>query len=316
MFIFRSPWARILIALYFSATFILALLTRDEPPPASFAAFLLSPIAPGLLLAAFHAAAYLVILSMERPRGFLIAFASGGAFILASIVASALAVYPDLLRSTFHAAGALILIFVFKRDRLPFIDNRKDLARVVLYFLAFLEAGVLIWVILHAYHGIILGAPATKQWIVFNLYTAGYLFLGLVAILYTRRLMRTRVLVTGDRFLVDENDCTPLFGRSDLLVMRLFARSRERRVTCADILREAGSVPSAASRCGRCVSGRHKATLCADYRRIYNQVLKTKKILESLRIGTILQPGNKMNVTREGWWLELFQHVDLRSRDG
>jgi hypothetical protein len=256
---------------------------------------------------------YLVILLVETPRWFPVTIAIGSTIILTVILLLGFTVNRNYLRCAFHAIAALILVFMFKRHRLPFVGNTRESNRISFVFLIVLEVSGLFWVILHGYHGIILSTNSTQKWIGFNIYTIGYLLIGLMAILHAHSLMLKRVWVSRSRFFVDDRDYTPLMGSGDLGILYQFVVSTGHKVTCGDIVQkiETGSTHRIPD-CPACRENHNKATLCPDYRRIYNQILKIKKILETLGIGTILQPPNKMNVTREGWRLELFHHVSIQ----
>ncbi len=278
---------------------------------------ILAPLPLGLLLATLHFAVYLAILG--AGRGTFVKTYTAGAFVLAlSTLLLALLVYEDLLRSMFHVIGACMLILAFRYEYFRIPGNRRENAKTLMYILVCVEVCISVWVLVHAVYGLLLLAESARKWVLLNAYTAGYLFFGVLAIKSSRDLMNRRVVLNRESLTIDEVDYTPLLGSTDLRVLALFARFPGKAITCAAILADSAEKPAdreALTRaCADCFAEHHKATLCADYKRIYNQILKIKKILETLRVGTIVQPQNKMDIITEGWTLEVFQSVTIQDR--
>jgi hypothetical protein len=309
MYILSHAWARLGISLYFAASVLLSsFAVAGYPvhlPPAAP-----DPVLIGCLLTVLHFILYALAFGVNERRTLLAVYTFAAAVTTATIVGAAVLVNVNYLRSFFHALGALYLIFLYKKERFSPTMWTKERAKVLYYFTMIIESAAAVWVLVFGYHGIILASSGAANWMIFNLYTLVFLLIALNALLYTRSSLLLQVRVSSRQILVDGKDYTPLLGKNDILIMRLFIRDPERKTTCAAIVRELSGAARARG-CAACRIEKHKATLCRDYRSLYNQILKIKKFLETMGIGTILPPRNKMNVMREGWVLRLFEGVRL-----
>jgi hypothetical protein len=312
MYVINHAWVQLCVALYFAATVLLSSFAVYGSPD-FVPALAPDPVLIGCLLAGFHFILYALAFSVKKRRFFFTVYVFAAILVMASIISMAILINIDYLRSAFHALGALYLIFLYKKERFSATAWTKERVKVLYYFTMIMGLAAAAWVFVFGYHGIILAAPGTANWMVFNLYTLGILLIALNALLYTRSSMLLQVRVSFRGIVIDGKDYAPLLGKNDILIIRLFIRDPERRTTCAAILRELGG-PVRARACVSCRSEKHKATLCRNYRSLYNQILKIKKFLETMEIGTILPPRNKMNVTRDGWVLRLFEGVRLTSQ--
>ncbi len=316
MYLLRYAWTRVCIALYCSISVLLASIeisgTQATGTPGSFRPFLVA-----MILLPLHFAIYAVLLSARKEAFFRRAFLPASGIAVAGILAAGLVVDPDFLRTVFHTLAALYIIFLYRKDLFPWSRGARANTRFLFWFSLLMAAAGFLWVIVYGFYGLVLRTSGAESWMIFNLYTIGILIIGLNAIMHTRQALFTRVLVTPVSLEVDGRDCTMLLGRKDLLLLRIFIQEPGRRATCARIVSGLDSGDEVAgkqtgARCHMCIVEKHKATLCPSYRRVYNQILKVKKILETMDIGTIVPPKNKMNVTADGWVLRIFENVQLR----
>ncbi|HOT59877.1 MAG TPA: hypothetical protein PK074_02455 [Spirochaetales bacterium] len=309
---FKNVLSRLALSLYFSMAGLLVFLTMESKSLSS--SFTHQQLLLGLVLAGLHFADYFVVLSAGRDK--FVKIYTAGAFVAAlSTFILAFFVYQEPLLTMFHVIGVFMLILTFRYEFFRIPGRLRDNAKTLMYILIFVEVCVSIWVRLHAIFRILITPESAAKWILLNAYTAGYLFIGLFAIRSSQELMNRRVVLNKYQLVVDETDYTQLFGSSDLLVLTFFAKEPGRPVTCAEMFAGFAENPieqmARQSSCAECVAEHHKATLCVNYRRIYNQVLKIKKILETLGIGTIVQPQNKMAIISDGWALKVFQSVTI-----
>ena len=315
MYLLRYLWARACIALYFSISVLLASIEISGTRPAG-ASGQFSPFWVALILMPLHLAIYAVLLNVRKELFFRRAFLPASGLAVAGILAAGIFVDSDFLRTTFHVLASLYVIFLYRKDLFPWSRGPRSNTRFLFWFSLLMAFAGFAWVLVYGFYGLVLRTSGAVYWMLFNLYTIGILIVGLNAIMYTRQALFTQVRVTASSLEVDGRDCTMLLGRKDLLLLRIFIQEPGRHATCARIIEglasgEDGAEESARAQCYECIMEKHKATLCPSYRRVYNQILKVKKILETMDIGTIVPPKNKMNVTVDGWVLRIFENVHL-----
>lgn len=316
MSILRNSWMRFGVAFYFSATILLSSLaifsTTDEVSPA----YNSDPLVIGICLMIFFFGLYIYLLNCNRTKDYIRRYILLSLLIILSILGVGIFLYTDYLRSAFHAICGLYLILLYKQDFFRQMTINKDRMKFLLYLTLFISIAGLGWIILYGYYGIILRAPGAKNWILFNLYSLGYLFIGLDAVFFMKSKLNTQVRITPDSLFIDDNDYTQLLGQKDIQVLRLFVQNNQYKTSCSIISKELlldknENGTTKLIDCKTCIREKQKATLCPNYKRIYNQILKIKKFLETMGIGTILSPQNKMNITREGWILRIFENIRI-----
>lgn len=316
MSILRFAWFRIGAAFYFSATIFLSSLAIISQIQDSGIIEKRIVLIIGLSLLFCHFILYSVVLSIRNEKRFISVFSISSVVILLSILGVGLIFNVDYFRSSFHAVSALFLIFLYKRD-LVFRNSKnenknKERIRFLYNITLIISIAGLCWVFFYGYHGIILRSPGAGNWMIFNLYTTGIIFISVDALLYMKSSLFNQVKIGTDSFSINGNDFTMLLSIKDIEVLRCFVKNNNQQTNCSEItaaLAENSSTPQ--PDCAVCIKEKYKATLCADYKRLYNQILKIKKILETMNIGTILSPKNKMNITSEGWVLRIFEDVRI-----
>jgi hypothetical protein len=266
-------------------------------------------------LSVLHCFGYELLLHLRRPSWLRAAFFAVTIVVLGSIGIMGALESPEYLRSVFHAGAAIYCLFLYRRDTISRALQSKVNARTIYLFSLIMVASGFAWVLIYGTLGLLLLHGTAPLWMLFNFYTVGILVVGLHATLSIRRNLSIRVRIGNALFEVDGRDCTPLLGRTDRVLLLTFLSDPQRRATCAGIASAMASGVDARhgsdDDCARCIQENRKATLCHAYRRIYNQVLKVKKILETLEVGTIVPPTNKMRVTHDGWAFRAFADVTL-----
>ena len=275
-----------------------------------------NPIFIGICLMIFFFGLYIYLLNCNRTKDYFRRYILLSLIIMLCILSVGIFFYTDYLRSAFHAICGLYLILLYKQDFFRQMTINKDRMKFLFAFTLYISIAGLVWVILYGYYGIILKAPGTKNWILFNLYSLGYLFIGLDAVFFMKSKLFTQVRITSDSLFIDDIDYSQLLGQKDIQVLRLFIQNNQYKTSCSVISKELlldknenGIIKLID--CETCIKEKQKATLCPYYRRIYNQVLKIKKFLETMGIGTILSPQNKMNIIRDGWILHIFENIRI-----
>ena len=133
------------------------------------------------------------------------------------------------------------------------------------------------------------------------------LIIALYQILFNRTSVNVYLKITENSFFVDDSDYTSLMSPGDLKLLYLMKSKTGFKINCSEIQQEiTGELPE---NCCECLQIKGKATLCSPYKKTYNQILKIKKILETLKLGTIIPPRNKLDILKEGWTLQFNKNV-------
>ena len=128
-------------------------------------------------------------------------------------------------------------------------------------------------------------------------------------VLFVKTTLKVYFRITGYSLSVDDLDYSALLSDGDLKLLYLFACKDNLKINCSEIQHElTGILPSA---CHDCRQNSVKATMCPAYKKTYNQILKIKKTIETLKIGTIIPPQNKLDILKEGWTLNLYNNICL-----
>ncbi|MEJ5189310.1 MAG: hypothetical protein WHT84_08890 [Breznakiellaceae bacterium] len=310
----NNLWVRIGLALYLSLSGLLALHTIENGEISCK----IKPCVIGILLAVLHGIAYFYILTAENPK-FIQKFFLCAFLCLSTIILLSITLYQELFRSAFHILGAFFLIFIFKFENFNLSRTNKLNIQLLYILLITIEIVVTLWVFLHAIYGVLLRAPFAQKWVLFNLYTSGYLIIGIFAIFELRSFINILVLINKESFVVDNENYSHLFGKKDLFLLWLLTQQEYKALTCSEIMQsystQFGQEKKSFPQCTTCITHKYKATMCNEYKQIYNQILKIKKTLETLHIGTIIQPSNKMKIKEEGWRFEPFQGVTIKHKN-
>lgn len=305
------------LALYFSLSGFLALSTMEYAELQQYANASKHSIVLGLLLTFIHFCVYLYVLQ-STSNTYSKKFFLGALINLLSTLVLSFLVYQDLFRSIFHILGAFLLIFIFKFSY--FTASNKSIlnTKILVVTLIILEIGVTSWVLLHAFFGVLLKAAFAQKWMIFNAYTAGYLFIGLFAIKEASSYGTIIVEIQKNAIRIGNNNISNLFSKKDLLLLWLLTKINTpecNSITCSEVVRAYSEYccenENNYQQCQNCLEAHYKATVCKQYKLIYNQILKIKKILETFLIGTIIQPDNKMHIKEEGWKFVPFKNVKI-----
>jgi hypothetical protein len=163
-------------------------------------------------------------------------------------------------------------------------------------------------------------AVATRQeprWIesiFYNIYNILLIF-ALYSAASGIRLRGMRRIAIGPASLkIDDYDFTHYLGQVNLDMINHFLNSKDNGVLCSELaVYLLNHHKGSASKwdCRLCVEQKQKVTLCPKYKSVYNRILEIKKLFETMEIGTIVSPQNKLNILAEGWRLFFFSSVRL-----
>ena len=135
-----------------------------------------------------------------------------------------------------------------------------------------------------------------------------------------RSRMYRRVFITHNTIRIDNYNFTEFLGKVNLNIIHRFILNHNKNVTCSILNssltdREQNNNSTNKWDCEECINSEGKVTLCPKYKTTYNRILDIKKLFESLEIGTVISPDNKMNILTEGWKLRFFDDIRVFDKD-
>ena len=202
------------------------------------------------------------------------------------------------------------IIFISRKDIVFAEPIEREGLRYVYRFSLALFILVFFWLCLMGYAISTRQEPRWIESIFYNIYNAMLLIIMYFEIIQLRSRLYRRVVIGSGRITIDRYDFTSFLGEMNLKIVTRLARSAGRNVRCSDLMADI-SQSGDDTPCSRCVSESAKATLCPRYKTLYNRILDIKKLFESLEIGTVIYPENKMRIIEEGWKLRLFDDIRL-----
>ncbi len=268
-------------------------------------------LSTGILLLCMDYLFYMIILHC-RAEDFSWILLTFGLLIIGITIAAAVVLDLDLLRSAFHQAGQLYMISLYRKKELYTDNSSKSGSRTMILVAFLIILASVFWMFILGYQIIFNHIPGASAWMLFNLYSILNILIAIDAFMYLQNSLYTHVDLKTDRLRIDSKDLSPLLAANDIQLLYLFAEQKNHTLTCSLALQKLNnSNNTIVDSCRHCLDEHRKATLCSDYKRIYNQILKLKRFLETMKIATILPPDNKMQITRLGWTLHLFEDVHL-----
>jgi len=174
----------------------------------------------------------------------------------------------------------------------------------------------LFWVVALGYNIIFLSMPGSRDWMLFNFYSLVNILVAVDALVSLYHQLHIQVRIWKDGIKVDQIEYSNLLSPGDLVILNLYASHESRCLTCSDIVAALDCDGKTGKdyktdECHLCIAQNHKATLCSKYKRIYNQIHKIKRLLETTNVGTIVSPDNKTQILQRGWTLKIFEKVRL-----
>jgi hypothetical protein len=261
-------------------------------------------------------AIFILPLLWEQKKFFVIVFSLSLVLQLGMLMSCAVLLHRDFFTTVFQLFLIYPLIF-FYRNEILFPGPQESLQvrrmyviSVVFFIMCF------IWLMMMGYAITTRQEPRWQESIIYNIYFAILLFLLFLRILNFRSRMFRRVFVTPDTIRIDDYDFTEFLGKVNLNIIRTFMQNHSTSVTCSLLSpcltdNEQNGNTIKEWECGECLKKESKVSLCPKYRNIYNRILDIKKLFESLEIGTIISPENKMKILTEGWKLRFFDDIRI-----
>jgi len=161
--------------------------------------------------------------------------------------------------------------------------------------------------------------PRWTESIIYNIYNSIIVFMLFLNVLKFRMKMFRRVYISDHSIRIDNYDFTEFLGSINLKIINAFLLNHNRNITCAllftSLNNNANGDLSINADCETCISSGYKVTQCPKYKTIYNRILDIKKLFESLEIGTIISPDNKMKILQEGWKLRFFDDIRVIDKE-
>ena len=262
----------------------------------------------GILLMLLHLASYAII-NYSPAKFFPLIFTIFGFVIIVSTLTASYIVHQDFLKTCFHSAAQLFIISLYRKKDIYREDPSKNITRcLIILSTAFIFASI-VWMLMLGYHIIFKDMPGGHSWMLFNLYSNINILVGIDALIILQNSLYTHVCISRNSIKINDKDFSNLLSSGDIAILAAFAGNVDRKRSCADLL--SLDAEHLNEKCVECLQNQYKATMCSDYKRIYNQIHKIKKFLETMDIATIRSPENKREITTEGWNLRMFENIRL-----
>lgn len=312
-FVFRLV-AVVIFALSFPLITILIHMNPSEMPPGTpFAGWKDTSLIIGLTFLFVGGVGFWLI-RIRRKNIFLIVYCfsfivnAGGAAVLG------LNLHRDYFTSFFQLILIYWLFFILKTELFTTRYSKKHFYTFLFILNTVIFSMALVWIMFMGYAISTRQEPRWEESLVYNAYNIALLFF-LGAISLRLQLGRFRnVRISGNDLYFDNWNFSRYF--SDLekaIIIRFF--TAEGNITCGmleDIIRKASNHDTEIHsdwNCGECLERNYTATRCPKYKNLYNRILNIKKLFETLEIGAIIAPENKMRIKEEGWKLRLFDDI-------
>ena len=259
---------------------------------------------------------FFLILSVKRRGAFLFVFFSMFSLLCAITILGALVLHRDYFTYIFQLVIMFWLILCSRNSFFRTSHPKKEFFTFLFVFNSAICGLWTIWTMMMGYAISTRQEPRWAESIVYNLFNLLLIiFLGTVSVLLNRRRYRNITIYEGDIY-IDDWNFSGFFGDIDKkIALRLITTHKE--LTCSELSsywqKTSDETGGNSNRwdCGECMSKSYTASKCPAYKKVYNRILTIKKLLESLEIGTVITPDNKMQIKDIGWKLRLFDDVRI-----
>lgn len=260
---------------------------------------------------------YFSILIINRKNIFLIHYFASFAAVAAVTIWLGLSFHRDYFTHIFQVILIYWLLFIFRNDLFASLHSKRQFYTFLFIFNTVIFGTALLWIILMGYAIATRQEPRWAESLVYNAYnTVLIFFLGVTSLRLQLQRFRNIRIIGGDLY-IDDWDFSRYFSDLDTNIIREFL-SAEGNLTCFMLEKTlrtdsngntGGEQKPVTWDCKACIADGHTTTKCPKYKNIYNRILNIKKLFETLDIGTIITPENKMQIKKEGWKMRLFDDV-------
>ena len=263
---------------------------------------------------------FVVPLLWPQKKHFYLVLSLSFAFQICLLVLYSVFIHVDFLTMIFQLFIMYPLIFffqykvVFSGPQEIIYSRRMYILSVILFVLWSL------WVLMMGYALVTRQEPRWAESIIYNIYILSLILMLFIHLLKFRSRMYRRVFITSSTIRIDNYDFTEYLGKVNLNIIHTFILNHNENVTCSLLISclsdvSQNSTSSNKWDCEECLNSESKVTLCPRYKTIYNRILDIKKLFESLEIGTIISPENKMKILTEGWKLRFFDDIRVFGKE-
>lgn len=263
---------------------------------------------------------FIVPLLWQQKKHFFLIFSLSFVLQLCLLALCSIFIHRDFLTMVFQLFIMYPLI-LFSRYKVAFaepqevIQSRRMYNLSVIFFVLWS-----VWLLLMGYALVTRQEPRWAESLIYNVYILILILMIFIHLLKFRSRMYRRVYITSAKIMIDNYDFTGFLGKVNLNIIHIFILNNNKNVTCSIIsssfsVRDQNNGLSNKWNCAECLINGNKATLCSRYKTIYNKILNIKKLFESLEIGTIISPDNKMNILTKGWKLRFFDDIRIIDKE-
>ncbi len=256
----------------------------------------------------------------RKKKYFLFIFSLSFTLQLGLLVLSAVFIHRDYYTMVFQLFIMYPLIFFF-RYKIIFAGTQESIHIQRMYHLSAIFFFLwFVWLMMMGYAISTRQEPRWIESIIYNIYNSVLILMLFIHMLKFKARMYRRVFIASNTIRIDNYDFTEYLGKVNLNIIHTFILNHNENVTCSLLVSclidgDKKNTKSNEWNCEECLSSESKVTLCPKYKTIYNRILDIKKLFESLEIGTIISPENKMNILTEGWKLRFFDDIRVFDKE-
>ena len=293
----------------------------SKNPPAS--PFLTFP-EPLILSIVLFSISFIIILFLFQINNEIL-FYTGliSSFIIFIGITSILAANLHRDYYTIHFQILLIFWIIFIRKSAFFYKgfSAKKYITHLYNFTNILYLVTTLWIILMAYSIVTRQEP---RWAESTLYNSYNMLLSIVLFLsgiFLKVGIYRIVHISKNTIVIDDYDFSECIGNVNIQIIKCFLKKGINSQRCSEIfslLNKNGIIMSKTTNwdCEGCLDKGYTVSKCPKYKNIENRIREIRKLFESLEIGTILYPENKMKILTEGWKLKFFDDVKISIKAG
>jgi len=263
---------------------------------------------------------FILPLLWVQKKYFFLIFSLSFIFQLGLLVLCSVFIHRDYYTMVFQLFIMYPLIFFFQY-KINFTGSQESIHVRRMYTMSAIFFVLwFIWLMLMGYAIATRQEPRWMESIIYNVYISVLILMLFIHMLKFRSRMYRRVFITSNTIRIDNYDFTEYLGKVNLNIIQTFILNHNKNVTCSLLISclsdvSQNSTSSNKWDCEECLNSESKVTLCPRYKTIYNRILDIKKLFESLEIGTIISPDNKMNILTEGWKLRFFDDIRVFDKE-
>jgi len=257
---------------------------------------------------------YYILLNISNSKLFISTFSITFSIITAGTIYSSLVLHRDYFTHIFQIIIIYWLIYVYKSDLFISVHSKKKFYSSIFRIDTFIFAAFSVWIIVMGYAIATRQEPRWAESIIYNAYNLILVILLGVSSLDLKLKRFRKIRIINKKLYIDNWNFTQFFTDIEKEIIIQFLKT-ESNLTCSAleflVSKDSRKQTENSNKwdCSICLEKEFTATQCPKYKKLYNRILNIKKLFETLEIGSIIAPENKMQIKQIGWKLRLFDDV-------